>query len=93
MPAKSARKVLADKGEQWVDILQVYVIAPNLVALSFRNENHERVDDLYNASDEHVKLLLAEAAGKDAKALIAPDSSEDDDGHPEVKDVKVEEEQ
>lgn len=79
--AKSARKTLT--AEKTVTVANVKQVTEELAVISYVEDN-VRYDDLYNvASKEVMDTLLSTVAGKKVEATIAPDSSEDADGHPE----------
>lgn len=81
MAARSARRFLTEK--KTVSVSNVEQISEDLAVISFVEEN-VRLDDLYNVPNPRVMVkLLLRRAGHKVSATLAPDSSNDGDGHPE----------
>ena len=80
--AKSARKVLTE--QKTVRVANFKQITEDLGVLSYI-ENDVRFVDLFNIPSEAIMKTLEEVpTEKSVDAVIAPDSSTDKDGHPEV---------
>ncbi len=83
--SKSARKTLT--GEKSVHVLNFMPVTPLLGVLSYK-EGDVRYDDIYNIPSSDVMHTLervSETPGQEVKvdAVIKPDTSADQDTHPE----------
>ena len=89
--AKSTRALLGQTGEIETDVVDAKQITEELVVLSVIVDN-VRYDDIFNVPAELVPVILQDRAGKRCVVTLAPDDSDDLDGHPSVTDARIIEE-
>lgn len=87
----SARKYIT--GPETVEVQQFKQLTADLGAMTYLKEIGERtvlVADCFNVPSEAVMdILLHVDDGKIVHATIAPDRSDDNDGHPEVNSAVI----
>lgn len=82
--AHSARLYLSKEGQTTIVVGQVKQVTARLIAMSF-TKDRIRYDDMFSVKSPNVmKVLLRRLKNKKVTAVIAPDGSDDNDGHPEV---------